>query len=110
MLLALFGVRFSVIAVLLIGFVIGAEIDLLAYFVSRYFGLRAHAGIFGWNYGMVALGSAIAPLVVGAARDHRGNYLLGLTLCAASLAVVGLFCAFLGRYKYAAYLEAATGV
>jgi predicted MFS family arabinose efflux permease len=106
MLLALYGVRFSVVAVLLIGFVVGAEIDLMAYFVSRYFGLRAHAAIFGWNYGMVALGSSIAPLVVGAVRDHRGNYVLGLTLCAASLVVAGVFCALLGRYKYAAHLQA----
>jgi predicted MFS family arabinose efflux permease len=106
MLLALFGVRFSVVAVLLIGFVVGAEIDLMAYFVSRYFGLRAHAAIFGWNYGMVALGSSIAPLVVGAVRDHRGNYVLGLSLCAASLAIAGILCALLGRYKYAADTEA----
>jgi MFS family permease len=106
MLLALFGVRFSVVAVLLIGFVVGAEIDLMAYFVSRYFGLRAHAAIFGWNYGMVALGSSIAPLVVGAVRDHRGNYVLGLSLCAASLAIAGILCALLGRYQYAADMEA----
>jgi MFS family permease len=105
-LLALFGVRFSVVAALLIGFVIGSEIDLMAYFVSRYFGLRAHAAIFGWNYGMVALGSSIAPLLVGALRDHRGNYVLGLTLCAASLAIAGVCCALLGRYRYAAHLEA----
>jgi predicted MFS family arabinose efflux permease len=105
MLLAVFGVRFAVVAVLLIGFVVGAEIDLMAYFVSRYFGLRAHAAIFGWNYGMVALGSSIAPLVVGTLRDHRGNYVLGLTLCAASLAVAGVFCALLGRYRFAAHLE-----
>jgi MFS family permease len=105
MLLALFGVRFSIVAALLIGFVIGAEIDLMAYFVSRYFGLRAHAAIFGWNYGMVALGSSIAPLVVGVLRDHRGNYVLGLTSCAASLAVAGVFCALLGRYRYSADLK-----
>ena len=105
MLLALFGVRFSVIAALLIGFVIGSEMDLVAYFVTRYFGLRAHGAVFGWNYGMVSLGSMDAPLVVGALRDHRGNYVLGLTVCAASLAVAGLFCALLGRYKYPAYLE-----
>jgi MFS family permease len=110
MLLALFGVRFSVVAVLLIGFVVGSEIDLMAYFVSRYFGLRAHAAIFGWNYGMVALGSSIAPLVVGMLRDQRGNYVLGLTMCAASLAIAGFFCAVLGRYRYAAHLEANTVV
>jgi MFS family permease len=83
-----------------LGFAVGSEFDVLAYFVSRYFGLRVHATVFGWTYGMVALGAAIGPVVVGALRDHQGDYVMGFTLSGACLAVAALLCPLLGRYRY----------
>jgi MFS family permease len=95
-----FGAPAALTAVLLLGFAIGAEISLLGYFTSRYFGLRAHAAIFGWNYGMVALGAAIGPVVVGALRDNRGNYDLGFYLTGGALALAASLCPMLGRYRF----------
>jgi MFS family permease len=97
----LFGVPFAAAAVLMLGFAIGSEFDLLAYFVSRYFGLRAYATVFGWNFGMVALGAAIGPVMVGWMRDQQGDYRLGFVVSGACLAVAGLLCPFLGRYRFA---------
>lgn len=99
--LVAFDVRVAPISILLLGFVLGSEFDLLSYFTSRYFGLRAHATLFGWNYGMVAMGAAISPVVVGALRDHRGTYVLGFVLGSVCLAVAGCLCPLLGRYRYA---------
>jgi MFS family permease len=101
LLLVYFGAPAAAIAVLLMGFTVGAEFDLLAYFTSRYFGLRAYATVFGWNYAMVAFGAALAPALVGILRDHQGNYVLGFTLSSACLALAALLCPFLGRYRYA---------
>jgi MFS family permease len=99
--LASFGAPFALIGVLLLGFSVGAEFDLLAYFTSRYFGLRAYATIFGWNYGMVAFGAAFAPALLGLLRDHQGNYVSGYLLCSACLGAAAVLCPFLGRYRYA---------
>ena len=99
--LALFGTKLVVVSVCLVGFVIGSEIALVAYFTSRYFGLRAQATVFGWNYALAALGSATGPVLLGALRDQQQNYVVGLSVSAASLAVAGLVCLFLGPYRYA---------
>jgi MFS family permease len=101
LLLVYFGAPVAAIAVLLMGFTVGSEFDLLAYFTSRYFGLRAYATVFGWNYSMVAFGAALAPAALGILRDHQGNYILGFTLSGACLALAALLCPFLGRYRYA---------
>lgn len=101
LLLVYLGAPVAAIAVLLMGFTVGSEFDLLAYFTSRYFGLRAYATVFGWNYAMVALGAALAPALLGILRDHQGNYVLGFTLSSACLALAALLCPFLGRYRYA---------
>jgi MFS family permease len=95
------GASAASIGILFLGFVLGAEFDLLAYFASRYFGLRSHAALFGWNYGMVAFGAAIAPPVMGILRDQQGSYTLGFTLCGGFLCVAALLCPFLGQYRFA---------
>jgi MFS family permease len=108
-LLVLCGAKWAAVAACLVGIVIGSEMDLLAYFASRYFGLRAHATVFGWNYGMVALGSATGPLVVGALRDRLGDYSVGLSLAAGGLAAAGFLCPLLGRYRYPAHIQGERG-
>ncbi|MDH7972858.1 MFS transporter [Sphingomonas sp. AR_OL41] len=95
----------AAVAIALLGFVIGAEIAILAYYSSRYFGLRAHATIFGWMYGAVAFGSAIGPVLVGALRDRQGDYGLGFALSALALAISSLLCLFLGPYRDAVDAE-----
>ncbi|MGE3143227.1 MAG: MFS transporter [Hyphomonadaceae bacterium] len=101
LLLVVYGPHSAVIAVLLVGFAMGAEVDIMAYFVSRYFGVRHHGAIFGWIYGVVALGGASAPLLVAALRDHLGDYDLGFTIAAAALIFSALLCPSLGRYQFA---------
>jgi MFS family permease len=96
-----YGAPAATIAVLMLGFTVGSEFDLVAYFTSRYFGLRAYSAIFGWHYGMVAFGAAIAPLLLGILRDHLGNYSLGFAFSSACLGIAAVLCPFLGRYRYA---------
>jgi|GEM_PF-1614344 len=100
-LLAHFSAETAPLGIMLLGFVIGAEIAILAYYTSRYFELRAHATIFGWAYGAVAFGSAAGPVLVGALRDQEGNYGMGFLLSAVALAVASLSCLLLGPYRYA---------
>lgn len=86
-------------AILLIGFALGVEYDLIAYFVARYFGLRSYAAIYGILYVCFALGSGTAPLVFGHDFDLHGNY--DASLIASSLVLVAAAASFLllGRYR-----------
>lgn len=76
------------LAAVLLGGSLGAEVDMLAYLVSRYFGLRCFARIFGVLFGAVMLAMGAGPLVFGAIFDATGSYdamlLAGAPLCAAA--------------------------
>jgi MFS family permease len=96
-------------AIASLGFVVGAEVAILTYYVSRYFELPSHATIFGWMYGAMAFGSAIGPVIVGALRDWQGNYGLGFTLSAAALGIASVLCLILGPYRYSALQAPASG-
>ena len=72
-------------AAILLGGTLGAEVDLLAFLISRYFGLKYFAGIFGVMFGVVMFGMALGPLAFGAVYDATGSYYsilaLGAPLC-----------------------------
>lgn len=76
-------------AVVLVGFGFGAESDLLAIFIGRYFGQRAFGAIYGWLLSVFILGAAIGPPVLGFGRDALGSY-AALMACAAVVAVVAV--------------------
>ncbi len=70
----------AVPAALLIGLAAGAEVDLLAYLVSRRFGLRHYGRIYGWQLACFLLGAGVFPVVMGAARDRFGSYDMALSI------------------------------
>ena len=59
---------------MLVGFGIGAEGDLVAYLVSRYFGMAHFGTIFGCVFSAYMMGTGVGPFVFGAAFDTYGNY------------------------------------
>jgi len=64
----------AAICAALIGMVIGAEFDAMAYLTSRYFGPRAFGQIYGYNYSAYKVGAATGPLLMGVAYDLVGRY------------------------------------
>lgn len=88
----------ALVASLMIGLSLGAELDLMAYLASRYFGLRA----FGANYGMllagIVCGAGLAPFVFAVRFESTGAYTEILAI-AAALNVVAVITAWrLGPY------------
>lgn len=61
-------------AVILVGVALGAELDLIAFFTSRYFGMKNYGRIYGWQYVFYTLGAGISPLAFGIAYDRLGSY------------------------------------
>ena len=62
------------IAVITLGLSAAAEIDLVAFLVSRFFGLKAYGKIYGSQLSIFYLGAAVGPLAVGMSFDITGSY------------------------------------
>lgn len=71
-------------AVAMIGIQQGAEIDLLAYFTARYFGLKSYSAIYGIGYATVTIATSIGITLFGLTYDWTGAYQIALfTSCGA---------------------------
>jgi len=62
------------IASLLIGLAAGAELDVMAFLISRYFGIKNYGQLYGGLYIFFAVGSGAAPALFGLWYDIAGNY------------------------------------
>jgi MFS family permease len=58
----------------LVGLGLGAEVDIVAYLMGRYFGLPSLGMAFGFAFGAFVLASGLGPLMMGFAFDHTGSY------------------------------------
>jgi MFS family permease len=87
------------IAATLLGLAIGAESDVMPFLISRYFGLRSMATLFGVLFGSYTMGVAIGRYLLGAGFDATGSYrrTLGYAFGVLVLAVIATF--MLPRYK-----------
>ena len=62
------------IACLLIGLAAGAELDVMAFLISRYFGIKNYGQLYGGLYVFFAVGSGAAPALFGLWYDIAGNH------------------------------------
>jgi MFS family permease len=86
------------LAMIVIGLAAGAELDLLAFLVSRYFGLHDYGKLYGALYVFFSIGAGLAPAAFGMAFDHFGNYALVLKTVAIMSAISGILMLSLGKY------------
>lgn len=93
-----FDVTTAALAILLIGFALGIEYDVLAYLTSRYFGLKAYSGLYSILYVFFAFGAGVAPLAFGRIRDVLGGYGPALQASSIALPLAAALFLLLGRY------------
>ena len=72
----------SSLAAVLLGSVLGAEVDFTAFLVRRYFGGAAFGRLYGIAFGILSLGIGTGPLLLGLSFDRLGGYRPGLLLFA----------------------------
>jgi MFS family permease len=94
------GGPWLLVAVALIGLAIGTEIDLIAYLTAAYFGLRHYSSLYGYLYGMHAIGAAIGPLALGWAFDRTGSYAMPYALAAGAAFLSALIIMPVARFPY----------
>lgn len=100
--LASFGALGSVAAAagaIAYGLAIGSEIDLIAYFSARYFGMRAYGRIYGVLYAVQLVGVAVSPMLYGLAVDTTQSYDIALFGAAALLTLAAALLLTLPRFQ-----------
>ena len=85
----------AVIAALLLGLAVGAEFDVMAYFISRYFGQRSFGLLYGLMFAAFQAGATIGPAAMGWNFDRNGDYVNMLWVLVALLATA---CIMLSRF------------
>ncbi len=91
--------RGAMLSIVLIGLAAGAEYDLLAFMVARYFGMKSYGGIYGALYSCFALGAGVGPVVFGANFDRTHAYAESLHFAAGMFLGPALLLLLLGRYR-----------
>lgn len=90
------GVAFA--AAIMVGLSLGAEIDILAYLASRYFGLRAYGTVYGLLFSASLVGTATGPYAFGLGFDLSGSYHVILVTCVVINMLAIVLTGMLGRY------------
>jgi MFS family permease len=90
----------AIVGAMLCGAGVGAEIDLMGYMMSRYFGLKAFGKIYGLMFALFNVGTGLGPYLSGVTHDMYGSYAPILTAYMIALAVVCAMLLTLGEYAY----------
>jgi predicted MFS family arabinose efflux permease len=101
LILALGGASMALVGAAAVGLSFGAEVDLIGYLGSRYFGLKAYGKIYGLLYAACLAGTAISPWAYGWVVDRTGGYqpmlFAAAGLLCVSAAIFATMRPFLGR-------------
>ena len=88
------------VAAFLIGLGIGGELDLMAFLISRYFGLRAFGVLYGLLTGFFYIGAKGGPFMVNVVYEGTGTYHLVLVIAGIIMPAASLMIWRLGPYVY----------
>lgn len=88
--LAIGGTALALPGALALGLAVGAEVDLIAYLVSRHFHSSVYGAAYGGVYGLFLVGGAIGPALTGYLFDLTGGYLAPLLLSAGWLTLAAM--------------------
>jgi cyanate permease len=100
----LFGVsgKMALASAFLVGMGLGAEGDIIAYSLTRYFGLKAFGTAYGYAFGSFLLAGALGAYLMGAGFDTFRSYTVALAGFLAAMLTAAWLMSRLGPYRYAA--------
>lgn len=96
------GAGNPVLGTVLLGAGIGAEIDLMSFIVSRYFGVRYFGSLHGFMFSFAAFGNFIGSSALGWSFEMLHSYGPAFILFEMLLAIAIVIFASLGPYAYPA--------
>jgi MFS family permease len=92
------GIPAATLSAVLLGLAAGAEFDLMAFLVSRYFPAARYGIIYSCLYAIFKIGAGIGGPIFGLSFGRTGSYVSILNLTAAALVGGSLLLLGLGRY------------
>jgi hypothetical protein len=90
----------ALFAAILLGIDIGAEVDIMAFLLGRYFGLSHYGAVYGTLLASFTLGSGAGPWLIALSFDRSHTYANALMGCALALIAASALVASLGPYRY----------
>jgi MFS family permease len=94
--------KIALFAAFLVGVGMGAEVDIIAYLMGRYFGLQSLGTSFGYGFGGYAFAGALGVLLMGAGFDLTHTYTVPLAGFFIAMVLAAALMTRLGPYRYAA--------
>ena len=91
-----------VLAAMSLGFGLGAEVDVIGFLVSRYFGLRAYGEVYGYLFAIFTLGTGFGPVLMAICFDMTRSYDVALIGLAGALVGASILVSRLGAYRFPA--------
>lgn len=88
------------ISAILLGFLLGAEFDVLAFLIKRYYGNLAYGKAYGVIFGVFYLGSGLGITTLAWMRQLTGSYDTGMYASAAILVSSAFLLLMLPQYKF----------
>jgi predicted MFS family arabinose efflux permease len=86
------------LAALGIGLTIGAELDILAFILSRYFGLASFGRLYGLAYSVMILAGGCSPVLI-AKLARAGDYTTGIIVSAVGIFVAAILVVLLPQFR-----------
>ncbi len=90
----------AIAAVAILGLAAGVEYDLMAYLVSKYFGMKNYSTIYGTLYGFFAIGAGFGPWLFGKSFAMTGSYDTIFFYAMIAFIVGAIPLLFLGKYQF----------
>ena len=92
--------KLALLSVFAVGLAFGGELDIIAYLISRYFGLRALGAAFGVAFGSFVIAAGIGPLLMGFAFDRTGSYRAPIAGFSIATMLAAVLVGRLGPYRF----------
>ncbi len=84
----------------MLGLGAGAELEIGAFYTSRYFGMKNFAQLYGYVFGSYIIGYSLAQYFEAASYDLYHTYEVAILAAIGCLAVAAILIAFLGHYVF----------
>jgi MFS family permease len=94
------GGTVPVAGAILCGLGVGAEVDIMAFMVSRYFGLKAYGTIYAVMFAAFSFANGFGPTIAGWSYDHYHSYGPAFMIFEGLLVVTCILIAPLGPYRF----------
>jgi len=89
-----------ILGVVFVGLAAGAEIDMMGFLTSRYFGLSALGKTYGLLFALFTVAAGLGPYLIGLSFTSTKAYGLGFSTAAGLMILAGLILTTLGPYRY----------